>query len=83
MHFFNLKLISFQQLTLASEIDSLHHVTLSSLGAGHEGVSGDSSSGCADHNYIMAAFSGSVDYLTNRFLFSCCSQRSFYAIISE
>jgi len=66
---------------LASEIDSIHYVTLSSLGAGDDGVSDNSSSGCADHNYIMTAFSGTADYLTNRFLFSCCSQRSFYATI--
>ncbi|KAF6022666.1 hypothetical protein EB796_019017 [Bugula neritina] len=69
--------------TFSYDASTAAHELGHSLGAGHDGVSGDSSSGCADHNYIMAAFSGSIDYLTNRFLFSCCSQRSFYATITD
>ncbi|XP_067936778.1 uncharacterized protein [Watersipora subatra] len=52
-----------------------------SLGSYHDGE--DSSIGCADDNYIMAAQAGKPTDLSNRFLFSCCSQRSFYVTIHE
>ena len=53
-----------------------------SLGAHHDGQDGLSSQ-CSDDNYVMAAYSGSEEFLKNRFLFGCCSQRSFYGTLAE
>jgi len=51
-----------------------------SLGANHDG-SGESSAQCGDENFIMSAKTGLNKNLNNRFLFSCCSQRSFYTTL--
>lgn len=48
-----------------------------SLGADHDGE-GLPARSCPDRNFIMAALQGTPNNLNNRFLFSCCSQRSFY-----
>ena len=59
-------------------IDSFHV----RLGSDHDGENGVSLE-CNDENYIMAATSGSASDLSNRFLFTCCSQRSFYGTMAQ
>lgn len=52
------------------------------LGSKHDGQLG-SAAGCDDINYIMAYSPGGATNLLNRYLFSCCSQRSFYGVIAK
>lgn len=52
------------------------------LGAYHDGSDG-ASARCDDLNFVMAAIAGSNENLLNRYLFACCSQRSFYGIIAK
>lgn len=57
-------------------------MVICSLGSDHDGQEG-ASAGCDDLNYVMAAIGGLETNLINRYLFSCCSQRSFYGIIAK
>ena len=61
--------------------DHFEHTSFS-LGAGHDGDFGNGD-GCPDENYIMAASAALTTNLGNKFIFSCCSQRSFYATMNE
>ena len=51
-----------------------------SLGAENDGEPGAGES-CPDKNYIMSRSHENDDMLTNKFMFSCCSQRSIYGTI--
>ncbi|KAF6034399.1 hypothetical protein EB796_007291 [Bugula neritina] len=55
--------------------------TTSTLGGRHDGEILRSAEACSDENYVLGATAGNSQYLENRFLFSCCSQRSFYATL--
>ena len=62
---------------------SNHFVNFFRLGSDHDGVEEGASTACADLNYVMAAIGGSETNFANRYLFSCCLQRSFYGTISK
>lgn len=52
-----------------------------SLGSHHDGYL--SSSGCHDSNYVMTGVQGDATSFINRYMFSCCSQRSVYGFIAR
>ncbi|KAF6022220.1 hypothetical protein EB796_019462 [Bugula neritina] len=56
-------------------------VVFCSLGGTHDGEILRSAEACSNENYVLGATAGNSQYLENRFLFSCCSQRSFYATL--
>ena len=51
-----------------------------SLGAGHDGWYGESSS-CSQRDHVMDRYGGH-DWLDYTALFSCCSQRNFYVTVT-